>query len=277
MKKLIITFLTIALLLFAVPVLAVGYHSTGLTSIDSRCSFVDGDSWLWWDGLDFSDYASGNWEIILTDSSGNRARGIAGAVGTGEALGSELLTNPSFDVDVSGWTAVDSTLASVAGGYSNNCCEVTRTGGTYQQVNSSTLSGFSSGALYYTSLYIKSGSTGANVYRFKLTIGFGEIALEGTSSSVWTRDSAYLNGLSTVGSFWFRSYNSIAGTMLFDEASVKQITEPATTGIHILKGPNSTEGWAEIDSGFDYNAVTEIEIIPLATVEGCTLTGTKTE
>ena len=115
MKKLI-TFLTLGLLLIAGQAWGVGLHLTGLTPADSRSSFASGSSWLAFDGQDFSAYAGKPFEIILTDSSGYRARGIAGSVGSGETLGGELLPNPSFDADTTGWNEVNtSTVDSVAG------------------------------------------------------------------------------------------------------------------------------------------------------------------
>ena len=56
-------------------------------------------------------------------------------------------------------------------------------------------------------------------------------------------------------------------------ATLKQVTAPAATGVMILDGPSGAAGWAEIDSSFDYNDITEITIVPVATIIGATITG----
>ena len=73
MKKLFIALLLIA---WSGVAWGAGYHGTGLTSADSRCSFAAGDSWLAWSALDFSAYGqSGKWFVRLTDSAGAIAEG----------------------------------------------------------------------------------------------------------------------------------------------------------------------------------------------------------
>ncbi len=133
MKKLLFILLA---LVFAVPAFGAGYHATGLTAADSRCSFADSYSWLEWDGLDFSAYGTGNWFIRLTDTNGLVAEGYSGSLGSGETLGGE------------------------------------------------------------------------------------------------------------------------------DEVSLKQVTEPSATAIHILDGPAGSSGWAKVETGFAYNDIVEIEIVP---------------
>lgn len=59
--------------------------------------------------------------------------------------------------------------------------------------------------------------------------------------------------LSLVNGTAFVDFSS-AGTMLFDEASLKQVLTPSATGVTITSTPNGgTYNWASIESGFNYN------------------------
>ncbi len=280
MKKLI-TFLILGLLLIAGQVFAVGYHGTGLTPADSRSSFAAGDSWLAWDALDFSAYGTGNWEVILTDSSGNRARGIAGVVGTGETLGSELAptstcTDPADDQDnTTGWSPSNATLSSVAGGYNGFALLVARNAG-----NPAAFKGFSTvtGRLLRIAGRAKQKEEATVQMAISETGDYGISIAETTweAPNDWnTQKTLY----GVVGSdtaiytiVWVSTTNATDGAY-FDDISTKQVTEPAATGIHILNGPGGSEAWAEIDSSFDYNNIVEIEIVPAATAQGVTLNG----
>lgn len=71
-----------------------------------------------------------------------------------------LITNGSFTSDTTSWTAVDSTLASVASGQSGNCLEITETGGTnpgqaYQDVTTI------ADRPYWLKFYFKQGTSSA--------------------------------------------------------------------------------------------------------------------
>lgn len=255
---------------------SVGYHATGLTSADSRCSFAAGDSWLAWDALDFSGYAGAGWFIRLVDSSGNYAEGYSGAVGSGETLGSELQTywNMEAGDPPTGWTSLSgSTLSSVAdertGGAGSKSLNVVY--GTGSTVAYSGHFG-STGMLIFGSVWMR------NIDATSISVGMyaHESTFAPVTSTSWTNRTIYKIRADN-GAYYARVTGSVGESSRFDDLSMKQITEPAATAIHILDGPSGSSGWAKVDSGFDYNDVVEISIIPNATMTGVTATGVSTQ
>ncbi len=262
MKKLI-TFLTLGLLLIAGQVWGVGYHGTSLTPADSRSSFAANDSWLAWDGLDFSAYGTGNWEVILTDSSGYRARGIAGVVGTGEALGGELiLTGNCANSGAIGYDTFDG--ATPTGFHAIKSSGGNKSAGTADELV------LVVGSLNkrIAELVLFSGTTPT----WRLTAGIDGVlwteAVIMTAGSNTEYSNLMLGG---TGIIYFVNSTNVEYTL--SVLSSKQVTEPAATGIHILDGPGGSAAWAEIDSSFDYNDIVEIEILPAATLTGVIISG----
>ncbi|HAR40192.1 MAG TPA: hypothetical protein DCR68_02305 [Coprothermobacter sp.] len=231
------------------------------TKANARCSYVDGTAFAEASGLDLSAYAgtdlgSTPYFIQIEDSAGKVCQGYLGAAGVGETLGAELLTNPTFDANTTGWEPINCTIASVAGGQSNNCCELTRTGGTtqYFRVVSTTPA---VGALVKASFYVKSGTSGNESYSLDVHSNSPTIWIaftNGTSSDSWVQASGYMVNPGT-GSFWFIPIKNTAtaGTMLFDETSLKTVADCAVTGLHVMSTKNgTTQNWASQASGFNY-------------------------
>lgn len=250
MKRL---FFALLIMLFAVvPCFAV---DGSVSLANTRLGLVNGTAFV-----DFS--AAGtltpylNWKLTLTDSAGKKAAGYIKAAGTSEGLGDELLANTSFDANVTGWSGTNASLASVAGGQSNNCLEVTRTDGTSQDAYPATLT-TSVGGLYKMSAYVKSGTSGNEAYSMALygggwTPSHGSIA--GTSSGTWTQVTFYRVMTKTTAIPLLKKNTATAGTMLFDETSVKAVTAPSATGVTITSTPGGTTyNWASVESGFNYN------------------------
>lgn len=270
MKKIIIAIILV--LGMAGSAWGAGYHATGLTSADSRCSFAAGDSWLAWDALDFSAYADGNWFIRLVDSSGYVAEGYAGSVGTGETLGIEQVADGGFN----NWIGDDPDDWGMLG--------LPEDGANYVTENPSGVANI-----------ISDGTKAIGISQSALTIPqytLGHITFDMTINAHGYRryfpciGLSYAN-LTTAGAITIYGINQGDSGLYFyrlavcnyelDNVSLKQITEPAATGIHILNGPSGSEAWAKIDSGFDYNYIVEISIIPNATLTGVTLTGVSTQ
>ena len=72
-------------------------------------------------------------------------------------ISTQMLTNGTFDTDTTGWTAVDATLSSVAGGQSSNCLQIAETGGAnpgkaYQDITTVV------GRIYIVNFYFKQGT-----------------------------------------------------------------------------------------------------------------------
>ena len=188
----------------------------------------------------------GNWtELIanrwLSDVTTPNGGDIGNLIMDGEAsigvkrpltLGGELLTNPSFDANTDSWVAGSGcTLASVAGGQSNNCLEITKSngGGEYARNPTATMV---IGKTYEVSAYVKSGTSGNEAYALRFYHdGANVINLSGTSSGSWVRRYEKFTATTTAESLIYLVKNTTtAGTMLFDEASVKEITEPNAQG-----------------------------------------------
>jgi hypothetical protein len=136
--------------------------------------------------------------------------------------GIELVLNGGFSSATTSWTGGDCTLASVAGGQSGNCLQITRTGGGSQYA-AQTITGLIVGRTYIFSAYVKSGTSGdeameINVYNAAGT-GTPLASRAGTSTAAWVKHSIVWVATETGCQFALKKITSTAGTMLFDEAS----------------------------------------------------------
>jgi hypothetical protein len=153
---------------------------------------------------------------------------LLGLVGSNEQYDTELLLNPSFAINTDNWNAWQGTLASVVGGQIGNCCEITRSSGVYSGAYSAPYN--FSGKLLKSTIYIKSGTSLNEAYAFGVTTGSGIGAKTGTSSTSWTQNTQYKTGVA-INYYEIIKNTSTVGTMLFDEASCKQVLTPSATGI----------------------------------------------
>lgn len=156
--------------------------------------------------------------------------------------GVDLVQNGEFETATTGWTAADCTLASVAGGQVGNCLEITRTGGGAQQAYQTILT-LTVGKLYRVSVYVKSGTSGNEVFSFLDGYSGAQFSVNGTSSGAWvkyTADFECKNARVDVG-LWKNT--ATAGTMLFDEISLYEIT-PCCTAADYL----AMDGWLKSTS-----------------------------
>jgi len=164
--------------------------------------------------------------------------------GANAALVNNLLTNGGFDSATTGWTAGDSTLASVAGGKTGNCLEITRVGNSgqhaYQQVTTVP------GKLYYVSAYVKSGTSGNEEYDVVVKNGATQIAaIVGASSASWVMASTVFEATGTTTLIYLWKNTATAGTMLFDSVTLYEVT-PGYVAADTL----APDGW-EKDSTLD--------------------------
>jgi hypothetical protein len=140
------------------------------------------------------------------------------------AIANEKLSNPSFDTDTTDWSSATSTLASIAGGQSNNCLEQTRVSGTAQLVYAST-STVVVGKWYYCVIYTKSGTTGNQSSNLRwMDVAEAIYGLtQFTTSASWVKYSLTARAAATTMKLGMRKGTSTDGTMLYDEASVKEL------------------------------------------------------
>lgn len=233
--------------------------SGSVTQADMRLSIVDGTAFV-----DFSaasvltDYLG--FRLEISDSAGKKLIGYIKAAGTGETYGSEILTNTTFE-DISGFDTSTCSVASVSGGQTGNCLEITVTAGN---ANGGILSpsgfytGGSSGSLYKYTGYTKNG-TGTAV--FSSTSQYDGSTYESIGavdfnvSTSWTSFTLY--STSKVGTQWLSFSNLVVGdglTGLVDTVSAKQITASSTTGVTITStAGGTTYNWASEESGFNRN------------------------
>jgi hypothetical protein len=158
-----------------------------------------------------------------------------------ENVGSDLVTNGGFGSDATSWTAVDGTLASVAGGQSGNCLEITRTGGSWQDAYQALT--LTVGKLYRLQAYVKSGTSGNEAYQIGITNNARTafiVDAESTSSGSWVQITVSWEATETNNSITVRKNSATAGTMLFDTVEVYEVT-PGCVAADTL-GP---DGWVK--------------------------------
>jgi len=196
-------------------------------------------------------------KVTVSDGT-NTAVGYVGAVGTGETYGTTVVTNGGFTTDVASWNAIDATLASIAGGQSGNCVQVTRTAGDLQGLYQNFTGAMTVGAVYRVQVYVKSGTSGnEGCYSGNLA---GMTTATATSSAVWTPLTGYVNGVEVAGNWIIAKQSATAGTMLFDEASIQRVLTPDATGCTIVSAPGgATQSWAS-NTGIDPTATFTVTI-----------------
>ena len=208
-----------------------------LSSLTCNLSLISGAYFITRASTDLNRYSgiSGvQYSVAATGTPATTAV-YSGAItaGTGETLAEVLNSNPTFDVNTTGWSAGDSGLSSVAGGYSNNCLQVDRTGGALQYASQGILS--TVGKLERLSAYIKSGTSGNETYKiYAADIGggsYGSPKITGTSSASWVNGIGYFTASAVAGTIYTVKDSGTAGTMLFDEVYVQQVLTPDATGI----------------------------------------------
>lgn len=245
------------------------YYKLLAGATDYHLSMVDGTAFAWVPGIDLSFYAGQTgsntpYFLTITDSAGKVARGYVAAAGAGETLGGEVLTNPSFDVNTNTWVATNGTIASVAGGQSNNCCELTRVGASPQYFNNTPTFAWTIGTLYKMSGYVKSGTSGNEATELRAySSGMGLAAtVTGTTTAAWVQLSDYGTSEAATGTMYTYKNTVTAGTMLFDEFSVKPLTDCPATAVRIVStNDGGTQNWADVEVGFEPNDATYTVVV----------------
>ena len=139
------------------------------------------------------------------------------------SVGSSLVTNGTFSSDTTGWSGGNASLASVSGGQSGNCIEITMSSAgaslAYQWV-----AGLTSGKSYQFNAYVKSGTSGNDACKIELRASDGAEVLgttSTTSTDTWTKISVIGSPKSgQVGVYLYLIRTTTdAGTILFDTVS----------------------------------------------------------
>ena len=135
--------------------------------------------------------------------------------------GAEIVTNGGFASDTAGWSALQSTLASIAGGQSGNCLEITRVSGDAQYAYQS--KGLFPGRTYRLSGWVKSGTSGDGVFNFSVEDNGATFKVESSSTSAWTYHERFFVADNTPKNLWITKNNATPGTMLFDSISIQEV------------------------------------------------------
>jgi len=152
--------------------------------------------------------------------------------------GVNLVVNGGFPSDTVGWTPVDCTLASIAGGQAGNCLEITRVAESEQSASQAITVG--PGKTYKLEGYVKSGTSGNENFKF---------AIQDTTHSTWIHNvtDGQSSGDWVKHSYEFRAPDGCvlitvqlvkesvtAGTMLFDEITLQE--DETSEIMTVLKG-----------------------------------------
>ena len=141
------------------------------------------------------------------------------------AAGVDLVQNGEFESATTGWTPTDCTLASIAGGQVGNCLELTRTGGANQLAYPSTMT-LVVGKIYKFVVYVKSGTSGNET--FQCDDNEGNLLYSGVTSAAWVKHEQVFEATNVGCTFRLRKMTATAGTMLFDQVSLYEITPCCT-------------------------------------------------
>jgi hypothetical protein len=195
--------------------------------------------------------------LVITDSAGKKLIGYIKTAGTGETYGSELTGNQTFE-DTTGLVLKKSTVASVVGGESGNCLEITGTDIYPSVTTPDPFYNGNSGNLYKFIGYSKKGSD--NGVWLSIAQWDGTV-YEDLGSGYWNNQTSWvqstLYGTSKVGDqfIYFSAITNTSGlTGYIDTFSGKQVLTPSITGVTIASTSNgSTYNWASEESGFNRN------------------------
>jgi len=223
---------------------------------------IDGSAAVRVAGVDLTAYL-GKF-VVFTDSTGKKLWGYIKAADIAEALGTKYhpeacCTDLNNDQDVTiGWNQVNSTIDSIAGGDTGNCLEITSVG-VIPRALSNTVN-IPEGTLLKLTGKVKSGTAGNkaySIYRSRAGVGNLGAALPGTSNIAWVQRDGYSTvtaGYTANLSILLQNTDDGAGTMLFDDVSLQQVTRLGIDAITIVSTPGgATRNWTGMDAGFDPN------------------------
>jgi len=168
--------------------------------------------------------------------------------GARDTVGGDLVTNGGFDSDTTGWTATsDCTVASIAGGQSGNCLELTRVSGDSQECYQDITTVV--GVAYKLNVYLKSGTSGDEAFTLAIEGVRGEA---GTTSGSWVQYELMFLATSTTSRIQLIKDTATAGTMLFDTAAMIEVDIDGTyvSPVYDRGSTITRRAWPEFDLVF---------------------------
>jgi hypothetical protein len=111
------------------------------------------------------------------------------------------------------------------------------------------------GKLYKVSYFTRGDGTHAGSYGVWINSAYAIPSTStGYTSTSWNYGSFYFTATTTTAQIQFSTSTNNGATAGFDNVSVSEVTDPATTGVHILSTRNgSTRNWASVAGSFNYN------------------------
>jgi len=187
------------------------------------------------------------YKAVATDAAGKKATGYIAAVGAGETLGSELITgwensgsNP-FETFTSSGLDITSAINTSGWGVVDVSPYIPSTGALLKYTGDITIN---SGVLLNLQVDQYPDTNPKTILQSPVTTGI---------KTYYATSLATQNGLQFVASeaVDFKALNN----------SLKYITDPPSTAVHIVSSLNgTTRNWASIESGFDPNAIATYQI-----------------
>ena len=140
-----------------------------------------------------------------------------------EGFRKNLLTNGHFNNDATGWLTDNCTATVNAGGQSETCVSLLRTGATGQYIYQDIV--LAVGKTYRASFFVKNGSiSGTSFYAGVIdSYGLSQGAVGGTTTASWVRITFDFVCYDGTTSFWIGKNNSTAGSILFDSVELYEL------------------------------------------------------
>ena len=164
-----------------------------------------------------------------------------------ENVGSDLVTNGTFESDTTGWGGGNCSLSisGDGGGQSGENLILTRSSGSSQYAQDGLT--VEVGKLYKLTAYVKEGSGGAEAFQISFVdSATNEVgSISGTSSGSWVAYSVVVEATTTTSYIRLYRLDGDSGTMFFDTVSCYEVT-PGCVAADTL-GP---DGWGK-DSTLD--------------------------
>ena len=166
-------------------------------------------------------------------------------------VGLELVANGTFESGVTGWTPTGCTLASVAGGESGNCLQLTRVSGAIQ--TAACVINTVIGKTYEVDVFAKAGSSGNEPFYLQVTAAGLNVTIHPSATAAWVMHTLTFVATNTTATITIYKDSGTAGTMLFDTVSSNEIIKqwhPPTLGT--IRSISTRKGIRQIQISDDF-------------------------
>ena len=250
--------------------------SASVSRDNTRLDLTATNAFGWLNGIDLSAYQDGNYKLVILDSASRALSGfIKAATPAGETPGGEMLSNVGFETlggggtdiwyywkeEIAGGGALADESVLVHGG--GHAVKITRGTANYTLVNTGSTINWTArfGQLMRLSMWTRGDGTNAGRYNLYQGSGGGvrniiPITSTGVSGATYSLVTGY--GVvplgATAGGPNFIDCDVTGGICYFDDVSLQSITDPPSTGVHIVSAMGgAARAWTSEASGFNRN------------------------